>query len=364
MIILKILFIAPLPPPITGQSLASQVFLDSINDAHDVSVVNFSKNGFKEGATSLGRFWDIFKVLSSVLKKKSESEIIYLTISESLAGNLKDLLTYLICFRRLPRFFIHLHGGSIGKLLFDRYPILRRLNAYFIGKMGGVIILGKSHMCIFTGMIDFDRIHIVPNFAEDIFFCTEGEIIAKYNSGGPLRILYLSNLIEGKGYKELLSAFEMLEETERSDIKIDFAGAFESEGEKKAFLDRILKFPEIVYHDVVRGEIKKKLLQEAHVFCIPTGFSEGQPISILEAYASGCVVISTMMGGIVDIFTDQVNGFTIKDKSAMSVKIALQNTLMNRRHLLKIGKNNSREALLKYRMQTFNQSLQKIIGNA
>jgi len=361
---LKILFIAPLPPPITGQSLASQVFLDSISDAHDVTVVNFSKKGFKEGATSLGRFWDIFKVLSSILKKKSGSDIIYLTISESLAGNFKDLLTYLICFRHLPRFFIHLHGGSIGKLLLDRNPILRRLNAYFIGRMGGVIILGKSHMCIFKGMIDFDRIHIVPNFAEDIYFCAEGEIISKYNSGGPLRILYLGNLIEGKGYKELLAAFEMFEKSERSDIKIDFAGAFESDGEKKAFLDRIHKFPEIVYHDVVRGEIKKKLLQEAHVFCLPTGFSEGQPISILEAYASGCTVISTMMGGIVDIFTDQVHGFTIKEKSAVSVKIALQKILMNRSYLLKIGINNRREAWAKYRTQTFNQSLQKIIGNA
>lgn len=358
---MKILFIAPLPPPVTGHSLASRVFLDSIASVHDLRVVNFSKKGFKEGANSLRRFWDIAKVLFAIIKKKSGSEIVYLTISESLAGNLKDLLTYLICFHRLPRFFIHLHGGSIGKLLYDRYPLLRRLNAYFIRRMGGVIILGKSHIDIFSGMIDPSRVHIVPNFVEDALFCTDGQIISKYNSGGPLRILYLSHLIEGKGYLELLEAFEMLEESDRSNIKIDFAGAFESKEEKNIFLDRILQYPEIIYHDVVRGERKQKLLQEAHVFCLPTNFSEGQPISILEAYASGCTVITTMMGGIVDIFMDQVHGFAINDKSAISVKIAMQKLLRNRASLAEIGINNSHEARAKYQAQTFNQSMQQIM---
>ena len=70
------------------------------------------------------------------------------------------------------------------------------------------------------------------------------------------------------------------------------------------------------------GEKKRRLFAEAHVFCLPTYYSyyEGQPISILEAYASGCVVITTDHGGICDIFKDKINGFRVEKRSCLSIK--------------------------------------------
>ena len=46
---MKILFIAPLPPPITGHSLVSKVLLDYIVQKDEVFIVNLSKDSLKEG---------------------------------------------------------------------------------------------------------------------------------------------------------------------------------------------------------------------------------------------------------------------------------------------------------------------------
>jgi glycosyltransferase involved in cell wall biosynthesis len=54
---------------------------------------------------------------------------------------------------------------------------------------------------------------------------------------------------------------------------------------------------------IVDGPGKKNLFSEAHIFCLPTYYPyEGQPIAILEAFASGCVVITTNHSGISDFF--------------------------------------------------------------
>ena len=52
---MKILFIAPLPPPITGNSSAMKVFLDEIIKHHQIEIVNLIKLGFQHGINSLHR---------------------------------------------------------------------------------------------------------------------------------------------------------------------------------------------------------------------------------------------------------------------------------------------------------------------
>src|SRR2546429_7269476 len=158
---MNILFTPPLPPPITGHSLASQVFLDELRQTHNVEAVNLSVGTRHDGTVSARRLFEVAKVLTGVGRRQRRTSAIYLTISESVAGNLKDLVIYLLCTTRLSRMYIHLHGGSIGKLLFDRHPRLRRINARFIDNLAGVIVSGPSHVDIFAGMIDRARIHVV-----------------------------------------------------------------------------------------------------------------------------------------------------------------------------------------------------------
>lgn len=357
---MRILFIAPLPPPVTGHSIVSKVLYDDLTNEFDVDIANLSKDVFRPGVTSLKRFADVFKILLFILRKNSNSDLIYLTISESLSGNLKDLLIYSICFRRLSSTFIHVHGGSIKKLLWDRRRILLHLNRFFVKRMGGVIITGPAHLESFESMIPRERIHIVPNFAQDYLFITEKDIRDKFAGDRPLTILYLSNFIPRKGYQDLLEGFLALSNETRRKIRVEFAGAFESKAEEDAFLKRINGIEGIRFHGFVDGDKKKALLSRAHVFCLPTAFLEGQPLSILEAYAAGCVVITTAQKGILDIFEPEINGFEILPKSPESIKTVIENVLTLDEMLLRIALSNRALAEEKYRIGRFTDSIKKI----
>ena len=358
---MKILFIAPLPPPITGQSLASKVFLDELVKSHTVEVINLSKESYKHGVTSFKRIIQVVALLKEVLHKRENADIIYFTISESFAGNLKDILIYLICFKSLQRMVIHLHGGSIKRLIFDKNRLLFIINKYFIRRLGDIIVLGQSHIEIFSDIVGKKNIHIVPNFAENYLFLKEEEIRNKFEKTKPLRILFLSNLIQGKGYNELLNAYLSLPENFKNSIRIDFAGDFESNADKSKFLSKICEDKRLQYHGIVGCTEKKDLFTRAHVFCFPSSLLEGQPIVILEAYASGCVLIAGSQAGMRDIFTADVNGYKFLPESTDSIRSVIEQVLDNPEHLLPMAISNRNIAGEKYRTSIYTASLIKII---
>lgn len=358
---MKILFIAPLPPPLGGHSLAAKVLLDDLEVDNAVEVVDLNRQSMEVGKVTLDRIIAVGNILRNVWRKRNDNDAIYLTVSESLFGNIKDIIIYLICFNDLSKMYIHLHGGSIKKILFERYKFLFRVNEFFLRRLKGVIILGPSHSEIFGNGIDPERIHIVPNFAEDFLFSSPDEIKDKFHSAEPLRIIYISNMIRDKGYGELLEAYLCLDESLRNSFRIDFAGRFETDEQKKSFLERIEGISGITYHGVIEGTEKKELFSKAHIFCLPTSFLEGQPISILEAYACGCVVLATGQPGIKDIFKNGENGFEIRERSGEAIKLALERTFREKSNLLSIAIENRRIAGDKYRMSTYNNSLRRII---
>ncbi|MBM9577292.1 glycosyltransferase family 4 protein [Leptospira sp. 201903070] len=359
---MKILFIAPLPPPINGHSLVSKVLYDSLVSEHDVEVVNLRKQSLKEGMDSFRRVIEILNVLFQTFRKKKNSDILYFTISESLAGNLKDLLIYAICFRLIGKMYVHLHGGSLKKLLFDRYPFLFRVNRFFLSRVGGVILSGESHLEIFENYVSRDKISIVPNFAQDEIFASEDEIKQKFKRLDPLRILFVSNMIPLKGYSVLLEGFLGMESKKQKDCVLDFAGRFDTEEEKSAFELKIRNHNNVHYHGLINDAMKNELFKNAHVFCLPTMFFEGQPVSILEAYASGCFVVTTGQSGILDIFTENINGFLVKEGSAESISTILNSIVGQKKEIFKIAEKNWKKAIEDYRAVKYTSRLKKIIG--
>lgn len=343
----KILFIAPVPPPLTGQAIACKALYDSfIRQGHAVELVNLSKKSFVSGVDSYSRVLEIFKILKLVFKKKKDVDYVYFTPAESVAGNLKDLLIYLILFNKLPVTFIHLHGGAGMKvILSSKHPILKNINGFFIKRMKCVIVLGDRLSHIYKGLISESKIKIAKNFSLPDFFISPIELKNKYQKIDTIKILFLSNLLPGKGYKELLCALKALPVESLKNLQVDFAGGFEDEQAKEEFIKDISSYPQFHYHGVVAGEQKKRLLEDAHLFCLPTYYPyEGQPISILEAYASGCAVMTTDHSGIFDIFTPDRNGIQVKPADIDSITTALKSIVVDKDLLRKYAVLNAYEA--------------------
>jgi glycosyltransferase involved in cell wall biosynthesis len=82
----------------------------------------------------------------------------------------------------------------------------------------------------------------------------------------------------------------------------------------------------------IDGVEKRKLYCESHIFCLPTYYPfEGQPISILEGYATGCAVITSNHSGIPFIFKDEKNGFMVEKKSVSSLTESLRKAILEKK---------------------------------
>jgi len=164
--------------------------------------------------------------------------------------------------------------------------------------------------------------------------------------------------LPGKGHEELVAGLKLLPAAAQDRIVLDVAGAFPGEDERAAFEASVASLPHVTIHGVVRGEAKRRLLQQAHIFCLPTYYPyEGQPISILEAFAAGCAVLTTDHSGIFDVFDPGAGGFAVEKRSPGSIRDALGQALASPERLEGMALHNVRSARERFRTATYNQRL-------
>jgi glycosyltransferase involved in cell wall biosynthesis len=362
------LFIGPLPDPIMGQAYACQVFLDALRKKHEVHVIDLNKQGLSTETAVFRRIGEVGRIALQARRLARRSACVYLNLSQSFSGNLRDLLIFLVCFRKLPRTAVHLHGGpGMREVLDPGHRLLRFINGIFFMRIGAVIVLSQRYVEIFKDVARLDHVKIVPNFSPESLYADKQTIEHKFPPGRqfsaaqPLRLLFLSNLLPGKGHEELVEAYETLAPEDRARVRIDIAGGFESDEEKKAFLTSIEGAPAIAYHGVVGGTAKEALFHQSDVFCLPTYYRyEGQPISILEAYASGCVVMTTDHSGIFDIFQPGRNGYCVDKGSVVSIRQAIEHIIRDPSDLRQMAFNNRSDAE-QYPTSKYNERLVHIV---
>jgi hypothetical protein len=129
------------------------------------------------------------------------------------------------------------------------------------------------------------------------------------------KILFLSSLIESKGYVQFVEAIAYLSKNSSLLIEATLCGkAIFKQEENQRFnslesvrswlkqtIDEINTSPNVhlQWIEGAIGEEKEKLFLQSQIFVLPTFYkTEAQPIVLLEALASGCVIITTKVGEI------------------------------------------------------------------
>jgi len=364
---MKILIIAPLSSldntlPVTGNTLPVLKMIDFLKKKHSFDLVNLSKD-FNTGFR-FSRFFQIVRIVLKVRNRVKENDLIYLTVAESFFGNLRDLLIYIMCYKKIDRVVIHMLGGAhMKQILQPSSGLIFKFNRFLVSRLGAVIVEGEDQANTFSNVIARDKIFINPNFAEDYLFVEPEDVEAKFDNLDLINVLFLSNHLEGKGHEELSTAFLLLKHEFKKCIKIDFVGSFPDRDSQLRFENKIKSEGNLRYHGPLKGLEKKAMFQKAHVFCMPTYYPfEGQPFTILEAYAAGCMVITTNHSGIGQVFKDGVNGCQVEKASVSSVNEALVRCVKEKTSLVDYGRHNNLEARVKYNEQGYLLRQQEVLN--
>lgn len=356
----EITVIGQFPPPMHGLSKALDTMYNSrLNEKFKLKKIDLTNNK------------NFLFNLKNILK--SNSDLYYFTISQSKFGNIRDIIILKSIFLKKKKVLIHLHGGGFKNLLEDDMSKLqKKINIKTLKNIDGAIVLGKSLKYIFDGIIDEQNIFVVKNCVDNEFVISENEFenkLKKFEGKKEFKILYLSNFIKDKGYKEVLKLAKYFKDRNDSRFKFLFAGKFFSDTDKKEFFDYIKNEnleSLIRYLGVVGGKEKKELLKESDYFILITKYkNEGQPISIIEAAANGIRIISTNHAGIMDILNK--DEMIIVDKDNPNIN-KLANELVcefnNRTNIVGIIKKNRVKILKEFSETKYIDDLEIIFNNS
>ena len=188
-------------------------------------------------------------------------------------------------------------------------------------------------------VVHIDNTCLVPPISEQE--CVDKQAIPAHQA---VNVLYLSSLIETKGYPEFVEAISELASTASFPVEATVCGKitlmeadrrFPTHAAAKDWLEKqvalVNRSPQVrlCWINGAAGAAKEKLFREAHIFVLPSRYRvEAQPIAILEALASGCAVIATQIGEIPTTLNDQT-GLLLDEATPEAIAVAILELLKN-----------------------------------
>lgn len=323
---------------VTGLALAFDLLLSGFEQRKlPYRLVDFGRLGLadKPGTFHWGRIGSTLWMLLRFYGQLWGVQSVYIVIASSKFGFLRDAM--MIWASRLvnAHLVLHLHGGGYRSFYETQSRWLQRFIAHTLAQADTIVILGEQLRDQFAFVPDHEqKVRVVPN---GLPFDLQPQTIAPKSLPvtEPIRLLYLSNLMESKGYLILLEACRILHHEYGQAIHCDFCGDFVetsvddgiNAGSVQAHFFQLIEEwnlgDVVTYRGLVRDRQKEQLLQQAHIFVLPTTYPwEGQPISIIEALAFGTPVVATPHRGIPEQVLDGVNGF-LTDADANQVAAAI-----------------------------------------
>jgi len=228
---------------------------------------------------------------------------------------------------------VTVHGSDI--FIQASNPVLRRLTKYILKKADIIAVVDET---IVEKISELEiegvneKIEITPNAVDLEKFNPQNKSNflqeIGLNTQKPV-ILFVGNLVAQKGLKYLLQAKKYLKYPAQLVIVGD--GPLMGELQEIVNTDKI----EDVHFTGARRDINQ-IMPSADIYVLPS-ISEGFPITLIEAFASGLPAVATDVGGVKELVTPDV-GFTVKPRDSQALKEALNNMLEDRERKNKMAK--------------------------
>lgn len=165
-----------------------------------------------------------------------------------------------------------------------------------------------SHFCRSQAAIfapDFtDKLHIVHCGIEP------ERVTAVDHVGRGNRLLFVGRIALDKGIEVLIDAMAELRER-HGDLTLTVVG----DGPRREFLERLCHRRSLADSITFVGSKNQdevaKLLMDHDIFVLPS-FAEGVPVVLMEAMGASLPVVTTYVGGMTELVTDEASGFLVR----------------------------------------------------
>lgn len=218
-------------------------------------------------------------------------------------------------------------------------PLYRTVEKHYLASVDAFICNSRTTRISVENLLPDQRPTMVAYPGGDRLMpdLSQHTIVARAQKPGPLRILFVGNLIRRKGLHTLLAALDYLPARR---WQLDIVGDPEVDPGyvRRAITPAIRRINQgqITRHGVISNWALSALYAQSHVLVMPSEY-EGFGIVYLEAMGFGLPVIGSTAGAASEIITHGKNGFRLPPSNVLSLAKHLHLLSEDRRLLLRLG---------------------------
>lgn len=225
----------------------------------------------------------------------------------------------------------HMHSDNFDVVYKNSAGIYRKLIRHFINNSDALICLAPYWKKFFLEHFDNKKVLIINN----VVLKPAKKIEPDSDASHPVNFLFLGRIGHRKGIFDILKVLSEKRELFNGKMRLHAGGDGETEKIKSFIIEH--KLEEFVeYVGWINGESKQELLSKSDVYILPS-YSEGLPISILEAMSYKLPIISTPVGGIPEIVGNDINGILVNPGSLSEIESALLFFINNKNKIKEYG---------------------------
>lgn len=337
----KVIFFCTFPNQVrgfTGANIGNHVTYTILKDNLDITIIDLGIKSFNPQNFNWAHVIYNFKIFFHYIYKiyllrkhlkRQHYNYLYFLPGSALKGHLRDIFTVWIARPFVERIIGHNRNGNFADI--NKRKWHQPLTKYFINSVDKFIFLSNNLRDLTCKFIDTDKTAVIFNPIDNEIVFTVEEINEKISSRKNrqiIQILFLSNMIPAKGYKDVLMAADVLVKRGFINFKIDFIGRWNNkkdEDEAIQFIENKFLQNYITLHGKItdRGYIRFALLQ-SDIFVLPTYYPvEAQPRSIIEALNAGTPIIATCHASIPEMIESGIDCLFVKKNNPVDIADAI-----------------------------------------
>jgi len=208
------------------------------------------------------------------------------------------------------------HGSGL-KAIKDMYGEgLKCKIIYWIEKIVQTKIKYDAEISVDHSFLRFKNVNkpvIIPNGVDVKKFDA-----VKGRKGKNFKVIFVGRLHPQKGLKYLIKAVGGLKDKAKN-LEICLVGKGTEEEDLKGLVERLSLKRIVKFKGAMYGEKLIKEYKSSHLFVLPSLY-EGQPLTLLEAWAAKLPVLVTDVGGNGEFVRNNENGWLIKPKKVRELR--------------------------------------------
>lgn len=292
-------------------------------------------------------------VTTFIALARNDCDLLHLHITERGSILRKMLLALLAWLFRRP-YIIHTHGAEFH-LFYEALPdFLKKPIKLFFAKSTFVLVLSNTWQAYFVDkfQMPLGKVKLLYNPVK-----VHETIPNKEENKQNILIFSLGKIGARKGSFDLIKAFHLLPNQFKQCSNLLLAGDGDLELAQALINDLNLEDQVKLLKWLDKPQVYDYLSQ-TDIFALPS-YNEGLPLALLEAMSWETAIVTTPVGGIPDVISDQVNGILIPPGDIKRLSEALLKLITESKFRIALGKQARKDSLV-FDVSSYCENLEKI----